>query len=318
MKEQSYQYFPLALFSSVMGLAVTTIAINQIENIYQINKITSAIFLAITTLWFLFNSTILIYRLIFFPKEVKQEYSHPIQMNFFAAISISLLLISTLYASHFKGLSFIIWGLGAILQVSFTVLFLHNIIWKKEFEFKHFTPLSFLPIVGNLVVPIGGSLHVHEQINWFFFGFGILFSMVYIAFLFHRLFFRNPLPNMMLPTIFILMAPPAVGFIAYVSLTGKIDVFANILYGSALFIGLLLTLQLKRIFSNPFGLPSWALLFPSGAMTVATIMMYAGTGFTYYQALILPQMITLLIFLFYLSWNTFKAARAKKLCAAGK
>src|SRR5699024_1333641 len=113
MKEQSYQYFPLALFSSVMGLAVTTIAINQIENIYQINKITSAIFLAITTLWFLFNSTILIYRLIFFPKEVKQEYSHPIQMNFFAAISISLLLISTLYASHFKGLSFIIWGLGA-------------------------------------------------------------------------------------------------------------------------------------------------------------------------------------------------------------
>src|SRR5699024_8277800 len=194
-------------------------------------------------------------------------------MNFFAAISISLLLISTLYASHFKGLSFIIWGLGAILQVSFTVLFLHNIIWKKEFEFKHFTPLSFLPIVGNLVVPIGGSLHVHEQINWFFFGFGILFSMVYIAFLFNRLFFRNPLPNTMLPTIFILMAPPAVGFIAYVSLTGKIDVFANILYGSALFIGLLLTLQLKRIFSNPFGLPSWALLFPSGAMTVATIMM---------------------------------------------
>ena len=39
---------------------------------------------------------------------------------------------------------------------------------------------------------------------------------------------RLPLPERLLPTVFILIAPPAVGFIAYVRLTGGVDVFAQI------------------------------------------------------------------------------------------
>jgi len=315
MQKSTLRYFPIALFSSVMGLAAVTMAARQIEITYDTNHITSTILISITSLWFLFNLLVFIYRLLFFPKEVKQEFSHPIQMNFFAAISISFLLLATIYAPLFESFSYIVWGIGAVLQLSFTLIFLHNLIWKEAFDFNHFTPLSFLPIVGNLVVPIGGSFHVHEQINWFFFGFGILFSVIYIAFLFNRLFFKNPLPPKMLPTIFILMAPPALAFIAYTNIRGTIDIFSNILFGIALFIGLLLLLQLRQIFTNPFALPYWALLFPSGAMTIATIIMHRETDFLFYAVLNVLQMFGLVLFALYLSWKTIELAREGKLCA---
>src|SRR5690625_7766678 len=88
--------------------------------------------------------------------------------------------------------------------------------------------------------------------------------------MFNRLFFREQLPGKMLPTIFIIMAPPAVAFVAYINITNSLDVFANILYGVALFFGFLLLMQLPKIFSQQFAVPFWAMLFPSGAMTIAT------------------------------------------------
>lgn len=317
MKNSSFRYYPLALFSSVMGLSSVTIATRQLEVTYSYSFNISTFLLVITVLWFFFNMILFIYRLVKFPKDVKREFNHPIQMNFFAAISISFLLLATSFVSVSSQISLVLWVIGALMQSSLTIAFLHNLLWKESFHVSHFTPLSFLPIVGNLVVPIAGSEHVHEQINFFFFGFGILFSIIYLTFMFHRLFFHQQLPVKMLPTIFILLAPPAVAFVAYVQITNTIDRFANLLYGIAFFIGVLLLMQLKKILSNPFSLPAWALLFPSGAMTIATIMMYRETNFYIYSLLNIVQIIGLVILVLYLAWQTIMLAKTKKLCSPG-
>ncbi len=39
---------------------------------------------------------------------------------------------------------------------------------------------------------------------------------------------------------------------SYIKLTGKLDVFAYILYGIAFYLGLLFLFQIKRFFSGPF------------------------------------------------------------------
>jgi len=314
MKESSLRYYPLALFSSVMGFAAVTIATRQLELTYEVPHFVSCTLFIITALWFLFNLVVFGYRLIQFPKEVKHQFSHPIQMNFFAAISISFLLMAVLFLPYSTTAAFILWIIGAVMQFSLTIIFLHNIIWSDSFAFMHFTPLSFLPIVGNLVVPIAGSELAPIQLNWFFFGFGITFSIIYIAFMFNRLFFREQLPGKMLPTIFIIMAPPAVGFVSYVNLMNTIDPFANILYGVALFFGFILLMQLPKIFSQDFAVPFWAMLFPSGAMTIATIRMFQETQHTIYFIMNIIQMVGLFAFLLYFSWQTFQAAKRKKLC----
>lgn len=48
------------------------------------------------------------------------------------------------------------------------------------------------------------------------------------------------------------MAPPAIGFVSYIKLTGGVDTFAYMLYGIALTIGLLLLFQRKRFMQIPF------------------------------------------------------------------
>ena len=115
-------------------------------------------------------------------------------------------------------------------------------------------------------------------------------------------------------TFFILLAPPAIGMVSYVNISGGVDTFANIMYGTALFIGLLLLFQLKRFLSIPFFITWWAFLFPSAAMTIATFLMYEHTGTSFYEWLFLVQIVGLFVWTIYLSWKTIQLALKRSLC----
>src|SRR5699024_2389447 len=243
---------PIALFASVMGLSGVTMAIKHAENMYGLSHITSTLFLSFTSILFLVNAIILLYRLIQFRDEVKLDFNHPVKMNFFAAISISMLLLAQAYLGVSIQVSFVLWILGAILQGSLTLVILSKLIWTFSFKIEQFNPTWFIPIVGNIVVPLAGSFHVDADVNWMFFSTGIVFSIVYTTIFINRIFFHPPLPTKLLPTFFILMAPPAIGFVSYIKLAGGMDAFAYILYGTALTIGLLLLFQLKRFMQIPF------------------------------------------------------------------
>lgn len=314
MKHQHIRYFPLPLFASVMGFAAVTIAISRFELVHQMNDLLSTLFLIVTTLLFLLNISILIYRLFRYQGDVIKDFNHPIKMNFFATISISLLLLAVPYFNWSPSFSHILWVFGAFIQLTLTLIILTKLMWNSTIQVAHFTPVSFIPIVGNLVVPLAGSYHMSSHINWFFFGIGIFFSIVFITLFFYRAFFTEPLPKPLIPTIFILLAPPAVGYVSYMSIVGEIDTFAHILYGIALFIGLFLVMHIKRILQGPFFISSWALLFPSGAMTIATIRMFTETGYVLYQWAYSAQLICLLLLIIYLSWKTVQLARQGTLC----
>ena len=51
----------------------------------------------------------------------------------------------------------------------------------------------------------------------------MIFWIVLIAIVFYRIFFHEPNPARLLPTLFILLALPAVGFIAYGALVAQLD-----------------------------------------------------------------------------------------------
>ena len=100
-------------------------------------------------------------------------------------------------------------------------------------------PSWFIPIVGNILVPIAGVPLGYTDISWFFFSIGIVFWPVLLTIIFYRIIFHPALPGKLIPTFFILIAPPAVGFLSYMKLTGEMDNFARILYFSGLFFTLL-------------------------------------------------------------------------------
>lgn len=102
----------------------------------------------------------------------------------------------------------------------------------------------------------------------------MVFWLVLLAIIFNRMFFHHPLSGKLLPTLFVLIAPPSVGFVSWLQLNGELDPFARLLYYSALFFTLMLFTQVHRFLKLPFFLSWWAYSFPIAAITIATLNMY--------------------------------------------
>jgi tellurite resistance protein len=118
----------------------------------------------------------------------------------------------------------------------------------------------------------------------------------------------------LLPTFFILIAPPAVGFISYVKLNTAVDNFAKTLYYFALFLVIFLLAQIKIFSKIKFYLSWWAYSFPIASVTIATALIYKQTQLLFYKPIFLSLMSLLTIFIIILIFNTVKAIIKKDIC----
>lgn len=289
--------FPISWFALVMGLAGLTIAWTRAEAVFHLPFGISAILVILTPVVFAVVALLYLSKAVIYPAAVLKEIKHPVKLNFFPTISISLILIAITSLHAAPGFSKWMWTIGTILHLLFTLYVLSVWMHHTHFEIGHFNPAWFIPIVGNILVPIAGVTHASPEISWFFFSIGLLFWLVLMTIFMYRVIFHKPLPAHLFPTMFILIAPPAVGFLSWVRLTGDVDPFARILYYSALFLTLLLITQIRRFVKLEFFLSWWAYSFPMAAITVATINMFAGTSVAFFQplALVLLTVLTLLI-----------------------
>jgi len=316
-KERGLRYFPIALFASVMGLAGTTFAIKQYESMYSLNSVVSTIVFSITIAMFIIVTGIFLYRLIRYPNDIKEELNHPVKTNFFGAIAISFLMLGLVFYDMNETISFVLWLIGALIQLFLTLFLLTDLMWKQTLKIEQFNPVWFIPIVGNIVVPLAGVYHVGVEINIFYFSLGIIFSIIYFTLFMNRMFFKGPLPNMLRPTVFILLAPPAIGFMSYVKIFGEANAFAFILYGFAFYLGLLLLFQIKYYLKVSFFVSWWAMLFPTAAVTNATFLMYEITNLIYLKWLIHVQVFGLILLALYLLARTIGLYMNKQLCVKG-
>lgn len=292
---------PISWFATVMGLSGLTIAWEKAEALFQPGFSVSPLLLALTAA--LFISLLFIYglKLLRFRAAVVKELHHPIKLSFFPTISISLILLSiaTLHSAH--SLSLVLWMVGTALHLLFTLYVMSAWINHEHFQIQHMNPAWFIPVVGNILVPIAGVAHGYGEISWFFFSIGLVFWLVLMTIIFYRVFFHPPLPGKLVPTFFILIAPPAVGFISYMRLTGELDSVARILYYFGLFLTLLLFAQVYRFARLKFFLSWWAYSFPLAAITIASMVMYQKLGSLFFQSLaqalltVLTTVIVLLI-----------------------
>ncbi|HQI73110.1 MAG TPA: SLAC1 anion channel family protein, partial [Smithella sp.] len=172
----------------------------------------------------------------------------------------------------------------------------------------------FIPVVGNILVPVAGVVHAPVEVSWFFFSIGLIFWVALFTILLYRLIFHNPLPERLLPTLFILIAPPAVGFISYIKLTGVIDPTARILYYFGLFIFLLMMPQLKMLSRIKYYLSWWAYTFPLAALTIATILMHHQVGLLFFKYLAMVLLMIVSVVIIMLMVMTIKAMKNKAIC----
>lgn len=308
------QHFPVSWFAMVMGLSGLTIALHRAETVFNLAIQPSLAALVFTITVFLALAGLYLLKAVRYPQQVKGEFNHPVKLNFAPTMSIGLILISIALLPHSKGLSLAIWALGVALHLVFTLYVLATWVHHTHFEINHMNPAWFIPIVGNILVPIAGVQHGFTELSWFFFSIGLVFWLVLLAIIFNRMFFHNPLPGKLLPTLFILIAPPAVGFLSWMQLTGELDAFARILYYSALFLTLMLFTQAPRFLKLPFALSWWAYSFPMAAITIATLGMYQLLGSPFFKRLGAALLVVLVVLIIGLLVRTAVAISRREIC----
>lgn len=276
------QHFPVPFFAVVMGLSGLSIVYQKAHEILGFSDIFGQILAYLDIAIFLVIASLYSTKLVKYPQEVKAEFGHRIRINFFASISISLLLISIVLVPFDRLVSMCVFYIGVVLHTFFT--FYTVSFWiNKEFEMKHSNPAWFIPIVGNVLVPVAGSEYVPHELLMFYFSIGIFFWIVLFTITLNRIIFHNQMPIKFIPTLFILIAPPAVGFLAYYKLTTSFDLFAQFLLQIGLFFTLLVAFMYKNFVKLKFFISWWAFTFPMAAITIANIVAFKITNSLIYK-----------------------------------
>ncbi len=306
-------HFPVSFFSMIMGLAGLTLAWDRARQPLHLGNGLHLALLAVTGSLFLVLLALYAAKWVRHPEAVHRELQHPVMINFFPTISISLLLLSLCLRPLCEYAALGVWIAGAALHLAFTLYIVSAWMHREQFHIQHMNPAWFIPAVGNVVAPIGGAAFGLHDLSWFFFSTGVLFWGVLLTIIFYRILFHQPLEDRLLPTLFILIAPPAVGFVAYLSLTGTLNDFGRFLYFSGLFLTLLLFTQLRHFLRLSFSLAWWAYSFPLAAISIASLRMGERAG-PFYQWLGLGLLALLSGLIALLLWRTAQAAVAGRIC----
>ena len=314
VQQARLQHFPISWFAMVMGLAGFSIAWHRAETTLELPLHISPYLLGVTISVFGILALLYATKLLRYSQAVREEFAHPIKLNFFPTISIGMLLMSIALLPHQMDVSFVFWAVGATLHLLFTLYVLSVWIHHTHFEIHHINPAWFIPIVGNILVPIAGVRHASPEIGWFFFSIGLLFWLVLLTIIIYRTVFHQPLPDKLLPTLFILIAPPAVGFISWLQLNGSVDAFGRILYYAAIFLTLMLLTQAGRFVRLKFFLSWWAYSFPLAAMTIATLLMYQHLQLAFFEGLSVVLLGLLSMIIATLLFKTVQAVLSREIC----
>jgi tellurite resistance protein len=265
-------------FAIVMGLAGLALAWHAAEPVFgEAAAVTSQSIAALAAAVLLALATASVLRLLRHQAAWAEDLKHPVRHVFLAALPIALLLVVTCaVAAGARGpLVLGVWAVGAVAQWSVTLWVLSR-WWRGQsaggLAWAGLTPALFIPIVGNVVVPLAGLPLGQAAWSAAQFGVGVLFWPVVLVLLAVRLAQQGLWAERLLPTTFILVAPPAVVGVVLLRF-GVPQLVVWALWGIALFSLLWAAVLLPRIWRLPFGVPHWAMSFPLAAFTVLTLQL---------------------------------------------
>ena len=307
------KHFPITAYAVIMGLTGLSIVFSKFYHLQWLPKFPFTVLLFFTTALFGVISFLYGLKAVHHFENVQKDFTHRIRVNFFSAISISFLLLSIAYLGYWPMVALVRWWMGTLLH---TVLMFHTItFWIRDnFEIRAMNPAWFIPVVGNILVPVAGVDFMPAAFSFFYFAVGVFFWLVLFTIFVNRVIFHHQMPEKFMPTLFILLAPPAVGFIAYMRITQSWDVFAALLlFLTYFFVGLLLFLH-KSFRGLPFFISWWAFTFPMMAVTLASAVAYQVTAVALFKYAAWVMSVLALLMVILVSVRTIAGIAHHQIC----
>jgi tellurite resistance protein len=197
---------------------------------------------------------------------VAEDLAHPVRHAFVGAFAVSTIVISALLTALWPdgGVGRPIFMVGALLQGAVTVWVVSG--WfRLGFRWPAATPILMIPIVGNVLVPLAGVPLGFQKLSLCYLALGMLMWPVVLTLVLARTAVL-PMPDRLMPSWFITVAPPAVSGIA-LSMVGAPVWALYAMAGLAAFFMLCSLTIVPRLRKLEFGMPFWAMSFPSAAIS---------------------------------------------------
>ncbi|MEQ8603620.1 MAG: SLAC1 anion channel family protein [Marivibrio sp.] len=279
LRNPSTRHFPVQMFASVLGVAGLGLAWREAGQVFGFTLAVGELFLGFAAGFYIAVLALYGLKAARHPDAMAEDFTHPVRGCYFSAAGMGLLLLSAAAAPHSLWLAEALWIFGAPVNFAITLAIVSG--WMtREFHMRHATPVWFLPIAGNLLAAIAGAPLGYVEIGWMAFAIGVVFWLALQVVIFYRLLFHEPIEQPLRPTIVIMLAPPALAYIAYQVLAGgpvfgALGGFGTMFYGLTLFIAALLAVQVPMLMRLPFALSNWSYTFPISALAAAGAI-YAG------------------------------------------
>jgi tellurite resistance protein len=213
------------------------------------------------------------------PQAWAEDRRHPVRHSFIAALPVATILLATavlaLLGSHplAHAVAHLLWTAAALGQLWLTWWVLAR-WWRPPASgglvWQAVTPALVLPVVGNVLVPLAGLPLGHPLWSAAQLGMGVFFWPLVLVLLVLRIVVHGMLPERLLPTVFILIAPPAVLGQVALDMGAPVPV-AWMCWGLALFCLGWAGALIPRIRELPFSVGHWALSFPLAALAGLTL-----------------------------------------------
>lgn len=199
------------------------------------------------------------------PDALGEDLRHPVRHAFAAALPVALILLSTNAVALLGPQPWIVlpWLIGVLLQAMVLTWVIARWLSGRK-QWPGVTPVLYIPVVGNVLVPLAGVPLEWPMLSWCFFGIGLFYWPVLTAMLLVRQVLQ-PMPDRLLPSWFILIAPPAVGALSALTLGAPTPVGVAGL-GIALLSAAVAASRAPSIARQPFAMPFWAMSFPCTAL----------------------------------------------------
>jgi tellurite resistance protein len=303
----SLEYLAPAWFALVMGWAGLSQAWLRAIDVFGDTALSLGLVAAIfAQVIFALLCLACIVRLSAHPNAVAADMRHPVRHAFMATLPISILLLASLGINLFWGTSrnldtalTFLWCVGSVLELMTTAWVVGR--WLKPadqggLQWATFTPVFFIPVVGNVLAPLGGVSIGLESWATAQFGIGLLLWPVMLTLLFVRLAQAGQLPARLAPTWFITLVPPSIVGLSLLQMDAPLAL-VWLMWGIACFFLMLVLTQLRVIREQPFGLAHWGMSFPMAAFTSLTLRMSHAPqgGWLHLPSLMLLAVTSLLI-----------------------
>jgi tellurite resistance protein len=268
-------------FASVMGLAGLSLAWHAAAPVLGDGASAAGVVIGVlAALAFLALALASLWRLRCHPQAWADDLKHPVRHVFLAAVPVALiLLVTTAVAAGLQGPWLLaLWWAGALAQLAVTVWIMAR-WWRGPqaggLAWAGMNPSLFIPVVGHVLVPMAGVPLGQPEWAAAQFGIGALFWPVVLVLLLVRITHQGLWPERLMPTSFILVAPPAAVGLSLLRLGAPVPV-AWALWGVALVSLLWVATLLRRIGTQPFGMVHWSMGFPLAAFTALSLRLAPG------------------------------------------